>query len=146
MPKYVFECETNGCLMRFERTLRMGDHPTHECPECHGQAPRVLEQEGFAFSFAKSSVSQTGNTGVHKDDYPTADQIVGRDAEAKWENYAGREKVKAQARAQGNTHALVGHIGPDYIEYAPMSNSALDARKKLFANAVERVSKSRSGR
>ena len=35
MPKYTFECQTEGCSLKFERTLKMGNHGSLECPSCH---------------------------------------------------------------------------------------------------------------
>ncbi len=143
MPKYSFECQTEGCDLRFERTLPMGDHPSHECPNCHEFAPRILE--GFAFGF-KNDPSQQGNSGVHKDDYPTADQAVGRDAERRWEHYAARDKVKAQARKQGETHALMRKTGTDYVEYEPMSDAGREARRNLTKTALGRLQKAKEAR
>ena len=137
MHRYVFECQVEGCALRFERSLRMADHPTHACPECGEPAPRVLDQEGFAFAFAPSESASPANTGVHKDDYPTADRIVGKDADMRWAQYDEQAKVKNAAREKGQTHALIRHQGSDFIDYEPMTDVGLDARKKLFKRAVQ---------
>lgn len=140
MPKYVFECQTEGCSLRFERSLKMDDHNSHECPNCHEQAPRILE--GFAFGF-KEEPGKIGNSGVHKEDYPTADHAVGRDAEARWGHYAARDKVKAEARTQGETHALIRKTGPNFVEYEPMSTVGREARRNLTKTALSRLQRAR---
>jgi putative FmdB family regulatory protein len=146
MPQYVFACHTEGCDLRFERALKMGEHPLHECPNCHEQAPRVLDGEGFSFAFKNSDAAPIGNTGVHKEDYPTADHVVGRDAEKRWSSYAEQKRVKDAARAQGGSHALIRHQGKDYIDYEPMSEVGRAARRKLVAKAVEASQKAKAAR
>ena len=143
MPLYVFECVTEGCAVKFERNLKIGDHPTHECPRCHELAPRIIE--GFAFGFNQEA---TGNTGVHKEDYPTADHAVGRDAETRWESHQLREDVKGQARKKGGTHALIRHNPKDgsHIDYEPMSDGGRIARRSLAKFAVEKLSEEKPSR
>lgn len=143
MPKYTFECQMEGCALRFERTLKMGEHGSHECPNCHEQAPRVME--GFAFGF-KESGEKVGNSGVHKEDYPTADHAVGRDAERRWGHLAERDKVKAEARKQGETHALMRKTGPGFVEYEPMSTVGREARRNLTRTALDRLQKAKDAR
>lgn len=146
MPKYVFECQREGCSLRFERNLKVGDHPTHACPECSDDAPRVLDQEGFAFAFSKPENAPPGNTGVHKDDYPTADHLVGQDADTRWAKYDEQAKVKKAARDQGGTHALIRHQGSDFIDYEPMTDAGLEARKNLYRRALQATETARKVR
>ena len=145
MPKYTFSCQTEGCHLRFDRNLKMGEHPMHECPSCHDQAPRVLDGEGFAFAFKQPEKAPIGNTGVHKEDFPTADHVVGRDAEQRWASYAEQKKVKDAARAQGGSHALIRHQGKAHIDYEPMSDAGRAARRKLVSKAIEATQKAREG-
>jgi putative FmdB family regulatory protein len=133
MPSFEFECLY--CNLRFERTLKMADHPTHPCPKCECDAPRVWN--GFAFGFGGAPGETPGNTGVHDKDYPTADKAVGRSAEARWGEFTERAKVKEQARAQGGTHALMRRNGADYVEYEPLSDTGLEAHRKLAHEAVD---------
>lgn len=135
MPLYVFECQ--GCELRFERTLKMGDHTTHSCPQCKDEAPRILDGASFGFGFTAPATSAPANTGVHMDDYPTADRAVGKSAEARWGVITEREKVKGEARKQGETHALIRHTGPGFIDYEPMSDVGRGARRRLAKAAVE---------
>jgi putative FmdB family regulatory protein len=128
VPKYTFECQTEGCGLRFDRTLKLGEHPVHECPNCHEEAPQVIE--GFAFAF-KVEEGKEGNSGVHKEDYPTADHAVGRDSERKWETLGERSKVKAKVREVGKTGALVRRDGDSYTDYAAMTPIGQQAHKKL---------------
>ena len=136
MPKYEFEC--GACQLRFERNLKVGDHPTHSCPSCSDPADRMVSN--FAFSFAQGG-EDTANSGVHDHDYPTADKAVGRSAEARWAHIKAREKVKAEARKQGETHALIRHTGEGYIDYEPMSDKGREARKKLTKEALSALGK-----
>jgi putative FmdB family regulatory protein len=131
MPKYTFECAE--CNLKFERNLKVGEHPTHECPSCEDPAPLVMA--GFGFAFAEGNGAPS-NSGVHGQDYPTADQAVGRSASKRWETIAAREKVKRAAREQGQTHALIRHTGKDFIDYEPMSDTGREARRKLAREAV----------
>jgi putative FmdB family regulatory protein len=131
MPKYIFECPV--CEVRFERNLKVGDHPTHECPECQDQAPLVVS--GFGFAFAEKE-GAAANSGVHDQDYPTADKAVGRSAQRRWDYIESRNKVKEEARKQGETHALIRHTGDDFVEYEPMSDEGRKARKKLEKEAI----------
>ena len=126
MPRYTFECQV--CLVRFERTLKMGDHTTHACPQCSDDAPRLFDEFGFAFA---SGGQSTANSGVHGHDYPTADMAVGRSAEQRWQLLQEREKAKNAARDMGQTHALIRHDGPGYVDYEPMTPVGRQARSKL---------------
>ena len=141
MPKYVFECQE--CNVRFERTLKMGDVISHPCPACKEEAPRVVES--FAFGFAEGQ-GAIANSGVHKQDYPTADQAVGRDAEKRWETLGAREKVKAEARKQGGTEALIRHTTPEHLDYEPMSDAGRKAHFQLSQRALSAVRKAREAR
>lgn len=133
MPRYTFECAT--CAVRFDRTLKIGDHATHPCPECTEAAPRVME--GFAFQFA-AGAGAPGNSGVHDHDYPTADKIVGRDADVRREVDAARNKAKTDLRKQAGTSGLsrINHSDGS-IEYAAMPKPAVEARRKVADDAVK---------
>jgi predicted nucleic acid-binding Zn ribbon protein len=136
MPKYTFECQHDGCNLRFERTLKQENWPSFECPACGELAPRVLE--GFAFGF-KGDPAKEGNSGVHKEDYPTADHAVGRDAERRWAHYAERDKVKQQVRAQGGSPALMRRTGDNYVEYEGLNPAGREARRNLAKTALSRL-------
>lgn len=133
MPKYEFDCDT--CNVTFERTLKMEEHLTHPCPSCGEEAHRVWDSDSLMFSFQGSPTGSTANTGVHSDDYPTADKVVGRDAEARWAQIGEREKVKSEARKMGDTHALIRHNSRDHIDYEPMTQVGRQARRQL-ANTI----------
>jgi putative FmdB family regulatory protein len=131
MPKYSFECPV--CNLRFERNLKVGEHPTHDCPECHDPAPLVISDFGFAFSEGKGAPA---NSGVHDQDYPTADKAVGRSAERRWNHIKARDKVKEEVRKQGQSPALIRHTGEDFIDYEAMGSRKREARKKLVKEAI----------
>lgn len=137
MPKYTFVCDT--CVVEFERTLKMGDHLTHECPSCSEQAPRVWEANAVSFGFKESPKAVPTNTGVHKEDYPTADHLIGKDADKRWEQIHAREQAKQEARQQGGTHALRRKNGEDYIDYEPLTAVGRDARRKLAKATIESI-------
>lgn len=132
MPKYEFQCQV--CSTRFDRTLKMGDHPTHSCPSCKEDAPRLFT--GFGFSFAAGG-SAPANSGVHDHDFPTADKIVGRSAEERWATYRERDKVKQKVRQQGDSAALIRVDGDGFSEYEAMAPVGKEARAKLVDYAVE---------
>lgn len=137
MPKYVFQCGKDGCNVRFERTLHLDNHKIHSCPGCGEDAPRYLEGEGFGFSFSGSSTGSTANTGIHKEDYPTADHVVGKSADARWGEYGERSKVKEAARMQGGAYPLIRHTTTGHIDYEPMSDGGRVARRNLAKKAVD---------
>jgi hypothetical protein len=107
----------------------MGEWSEHLCPGCPRPAARVFD--GFGFHFQAGKGAAQANTGVHSHDYPTADQAIGRDAEARWSTYVERDKVKRQARALGGTGALARLDGNGYTEYAPLTPAGTKARATL---------------
>lgn len=127
------------CELRFERNLKSGaDNTTYACPECKDPAPLVMSD--FGFSFAQGT-SPTANSGVHDLDYPTADKLVGRSADARWAHIREREAIKRKAREQGQTHALIRHTGKDFIDYEPMSEQGRVARRTLAKEAMSKLKK-----
>lgn len=125
MPKFTFSCR---CKLTFTRNLPLGDHKTHTCPACSQQATRVLE--GFGFNFSQGGKAP-GNSGVAKHDYPTADQVVGSDADKRWDIYNEREKVKQKVRKVGGHRALIRRNGENHIEYVAGNQSLVEDRKKV---------------
>jgi putative FmdB family regulatory protein len=144
MPKYVFECQSESCNLRFERNLSMGDHKSHPCPSCKEAAPQIVE--GFAFAFEKNPSAAIGNTGVHKDDYPTADQLVGRDADFKWSRYDEQFKVKEKLREESGVKTLSRAHTENSITYQTLPDSRLKDRKGRVKAMFEAVDRSRGRR
>jgi putative FmdB family regulatory protein len=142
MPRYTFECQL--CSTRFDRTLKMGEHPTHECPSCKEEAPRLFDQAAFGFGFSAGG-SAPANSGVHDQDYPSADKAVGRSADTRWATYRERDQVKKQVRSIGESPALERIDGDGYTEYTAMGQPQRNARAKLvdLAVDVERVQKAK---
>ena len=131
MPVYEFECQY--CEIRFKRTLKMDTHPSHPCPECICDAPRLWE--GFGGHTFAPGEGATANSGVHDHDYPTADKAVGRDADARWEEIGQREKVKATVRETAQTRPLSRKNGADYVEYTSMTESRMAKRVAAYRDA-----------
>jgi putative FmdB family regulatory protein len=144
MPKYSFECQQEGCNVRFEKTLKMGEHLSYPCPACKEQAPRLWKDDGFGFQFSEGGKA-VANSGVHSHDYPTADMAVGRSADKKWAEYKERQKVKQAARQQGGTNALIRHNGEGFIDYEPMSDGGVVARRNLADAAIKAMRERRDG-
>lgn len=140
MPKYTFECP--GCQTQFTRSLKMGDHETHPCPSCSTSAPRHWDGKGFGFGFAEGS-GAPGNSGVSKDDYPTADHAVGKSAEGRWQEHEARDQIKKAVRKVGDTHALIRrHVtegGNPAIEYEVGGERVLEKRRRLVKEAKDAV-------
>jgi putative FmdB family regulatory protein len=132
MPKYTFECQP--CNLQFSRTLKMGEHKDHVCPQCKKAAPRYYPGQGFAFDFAEGATP--GNSGVSKHDNPTADQAVGSNADKRWAHYRARARVKDQVRAGGGTHKLIRRDLPGETEYEAMTEPVAKARRALAREAV----------
>lgn len=144
MPKYTFVCDE--CVVEFDRTLKMSNHLTHPCPQCGDAAVRVWENSGLSFGFAESANASPANTGVHKEDYPTADHMIGKDAEKRWGMIHEREKAKAEFRAKEGTHALIRHGADNHIDYEPMTPTGLNARRRLAKAAIESARSSKEPR
>lgn len=126
MPRYTFQCP---CGFRHSRTLPIGDYPTTSCPKCQQAATRVLDTFGFRFKASKTAAP--ANTGVAKDDFPTADTAVGRDADARWAEHEAREFVKNRVREVGGHRAIVRETHAGYIEYKAAGEPLLKTRRKI---------------
>jgi len=139
MPKFSFDCE---CGLRFSRTLKMGEHPHHDCPGCGEAAPRFWEGQGFSHAFARGEGHPT-NSGVAKYDNPNADEVVGFSADKRWDEINEREKVKKKVREMGGTTKLIRRNAPEdqktggssYVEYEAASPQLIEARKALVKGA-----------
>jgi len=134
MPKYTFECQ---CGLRFDRVLKMEEHPTHGCPACHEEAPRLLSGVGFGFAFAANVNTVSPNTGVHDLDYPSADKAVGRSADNRWQTYHDRASVKDKVRKVAGVQQLARVDGEGYTDYTSMTPSQRGARKNLVKLATD---------
>lgn len=131
MPQYTFFC--TGCSLQFKRRLAMGAHPTHLCPECRSAAQRQWEGQGFGFEFQAGAGTAQANSGVAKHDYPTADNAVGRSAEAQWAIIHARNEAKDKIRDRGIGLSRRDQIvkGEVVSEYTALPQQTYDARKKL---------------
>jgi putative FmdB family regulatory protein len=131
MPQYTFRC--GSCNLQFKRKLAMGVHPTCQCPICKKGAPREWEGQGFGFGFQENAATAKGNSGVAKHDYPTADNIVGRSAEAQWNIIHERNAAKDKIRGQGVGLARRDHAEKNRVvtEYTTLSQGGFAARKRL---------------
>lgn len=132
MPKYSFECQV--CQTRFDRTLKMGEYPLYACPSCREDAPRIFT--GFGFGFVTPGAKAPGNSGVHDQDYPSADKAVGRSAEARWSEYRERDKVKKKVRETSGSSALLRYDGDGFVDYDAMTASSKKGREKVVDYAV----------
>lgn len=154
MPQYSFFCA--GCNLQFKRGLKIGTHPTHTCPSCNRGAQRQWEGQGFGFDFAATAGTALANSGVTKHDYPTADQIVGRSADAQWQVLHARNAAKEKIRGGGVALARRDAVtnGQAVTEYTTLGQGAFDARKRLEgrfrskaeADGIEAPSASMPGR
>lgn len=131
MPQYSFFC--GACSLQFKRRLKIGPHPTHACPSCAKGVPRQWEGQGFGFDFAQTAGSAQANSGVTKHDYPTADEVVGRSADAQWQVIHARNVAKGKIRDRGVALARRDAVsdGQAVTEYTTMNQGSFDARKRL---------------
>lgn len=145
MPQYSFRCAT--CSLTFDRTLSMGEHPMHVCPSCDAPAARQFDGQAFGHAFASPALSKPlANTGVHQDDYPTADRVVGRSALRRWDHFHARAEVKTKAREEGGTHALARVDNPEggFTEYQPLSPRGFAARKVVAKETMKAFDEARA--
>jgi len=134
MPKYSFECP--NCKLTFSRMLKVGEHPDHPCPKCKGAAKRHWHGQGVSFNFQPTPGTDQGNSGVTKDDYPTADHLVGRTADQRWGHIRERDAAKAELRQKTGTHALRRQNGPGFIDYTSMDEGARTRRRETAREAL----------
>ena len=69
MPLYEYQCQ--ACGVRFERRQHVTDEPVNTCPECGGEAHRLIQPVGIIFkgsgfyvtdNRAKSSTSRPSSS------------------------------------------------------------------------------------
>lgn len=142
MPQYTFYCKP--CNLQFTKRLRMDSNQEYKCPSCKKMAPRKVQ--GFGFDFAPTEGTARANSGVSKHDYPTADNIVGRSAEERWQALDARNRAKKQLRDQTGAVALsrrdFTENGTPVTEYTSLGTPQFEARKKLegrFRQTAEKV-------
>jgi len=111
----------------------MGVHPTCLCPGCKNAAHRQWEGQGFGFGFEQTAGTAVGNSGVTKHDYPTADNLIGRSAEAQWGVIHARNAAKDKIRSHGVGLSRRDQMedGRVVSEYVSLSQGTFDARKRL---------------
>jgi hypothetical protein len=70
---------------------------------------------------------------VSQHDCPTADNIVGRDAERRWAEQHAKNKAKASIRGEGVALARRDTFSEGQVitEYVNLNSSEFEARKKL---------------
>ncbi len=139
MPQYSFYC--SSCNLQFKRRMAVSADPAHKCPSCAKQATHQLE--GFGFGFSASPGTAKANSGVSKDDYPTADNIVGRSAEARWNILHERNRAKGQIRDQGLALSRRDFVdnGQAVSEYHVLGKSQFAARKALEGTFKDKAQK-----
>jgi len=126
MPIYDFRCE--DCNLKFEKSLKMADSQTTDCPKCGKQTSNKLP--------AKGVMSKMGEvTKIPKD----IDLAVGKSAEERWLSYEERKKQKDKVRkesdtnlisrdAEGNYHALAIQKDGKTVS----SKEALKVRREMY--------------
>jgi hypothetical protein len=119
----------------------MGINATCQCPSCKKGAPREWEGQGFGFGFCETAATARANSGVAKHDYPTADNVVGRSAEAQWHIIHERNAAKDKIRGLGVGLARRDQVeqGQVVTEYTTLSQGSFAARKKLEVTFKEKA-------
>lgn len=101
--------------------------------------------EGFAHEFVATTATALANSGVTKHDYPTADNVVGRSAEAKWEQIHRRNDGKQKFRRDTGAVALIRRDlvegGQQVTEYTAMGQSRFEARKQKETRFKEKANR-----
>ena len=146
MPIYEFEC--SGCGLRFEkmRKLSESNDPT-SCPSCGvAEARRLISAVNHSFAHTPVGGPRPQNTGVHSIDY-SYDQVIGRDAEAKWKAISERQKHKVDVIKSnpGSTGFDLSrtHDG-DYRVMAPSERQAAETARKVHSSAMAAIDNSKS--
>jgi putative FmdB family regulatory protein len=97
MPIYEFLCEK--CGLKFEKMFsRMTAEKSCPCASCGEDSKRLVSSFSHSFAVDVKGIGPQ-NTGVHNIDY-NPDQVIGRDAAAKWEQIEKRNAEKDQVIAQ----------------------------------------------
>ena len=123
----------------------MGEHLQHECPRCQSDADRVWAGLG-GHSFAAAGGGATANSGVHEQDYPTADKAVGRSADELWELNHERAKVKKAARESVGKPALIRTDGEGYSDYSHLPDPQLQVRRTVADKAFAALAQQKANK
>ncbi|MBI4321684.1 MAG: hypothetical protein HY675_24580 [Chloroflexi bacterium] len=99
MPIYEYECL--ACGVHFERRQSVKDEPIRSCPECPGQARKVILPVGIIFK--GSGFYVTDNRG--KNAAATSAQPAAGDNGAKSDTSAKSEKSETKSGAKAGTDA-----------------------------------------
>src|SRR5271157_1649017 len=126
MPQFEYICRK--CEALFEELFILKDdiekfRDQCPCPHCGTMSARAgVSITNFSFSTAASAPA---NSGFHDVDYPTADKLIGRDANAKWENYHEREAKKDKVRKETGVVQLRDNGG----KFEPLTGNQAEVRK-----------------
>ncbi len=63
MPLYEYQCKK--CHTRFERIQKFSDEPIKQCPECGGEAQRLLSAPAVQFKGSGWYVTDYGRKSSH---------------------------------------------------------------------------------
>lgn len=126
MPVYDFKC--NDCGLKFEKSLKMADSESTECPVCKSVTSNKLPAKGVLSKVAES-------THIPKD----IDLAVGRSAEERWQAYEDRSKRKQKVRDESDTSLVTRDPDGNYAPLAIQkdgktvnSKEALKVRREMY--------------
>ena len=126
MPVYDYKC--NDCGLKFEKSLKMAESDSTECPVCKTNTSNKLP--------AKGVMGKVGEpTHIPKD----IDLAVGRSAEERWQAYEDRAKRKQKVRDESDTKLVTRDPDGNYAPLAIQkdgktvnSKEALKVRRDMY--------------
>ena len=126
MPVYDFKCSV--CNLKFEKSLKIADSLSTECPSCKSITSKKLPAKGVLSKIKES-------TKIPKE----IDLAVGRSAEERWQAYEDKTRQKQEIREKSDTHLVTRD--PDG-KYSPLaiqkdgktvgSKDALKVRRDMY--------------
>lgn len=126
MPVYDYKC--SECGLKFEKSLKMADSHSTECPSCKAITSSKLPAKGVMSKVAES-------THIPKD----IDLAVGRSAEERWQAYEDKAKQKQKVRKESDTNLITRDIDGNYSPLAIQkdgkavnSKEALKVRRDMY--------------
>ena len=114
MPIYEYRCERCNLRVEESRPIIRRDDPMH-CPECRSTIPRVPTLTGVVIPLDRAG------KGFAATEHPDVDQVVGTDAEHRWEALEDRQGQQARVIRSGNSHVARANRPDGSVVYAPVA-------------------------
>ena len=142
MPIFAYQC--HHCGLQFDKlwktqSLAQEAGTTLECKSCGEMAEKMVSAANFGFNQAVTGpVPQ--NTGIHGID-SKFDQVIGRDAAAKWSVIAERQAAKKRVISNNDVtgHDLRRTSDNEYVVMPQTERGMSERARSLHSEALKRI-------